>query len=350
MLRNPTVSAAGEAPPDRRPVMRLRRLLTQNTFLFALLLLIIVVAINYYLQPNLFELRSLNRNLRSFLPAIILAVGQTIVIIGGGVDLSVGTMVSMVNAILVTLLTPESTTGDVLLAILIGCVAGLAAGAINGFCVAYLRLQPIVTTYATSFLFAGMALLILPRPGGAIPEGLEDLYRSTPGDIPFVLFVIVALIIVWLLIRSTRFAQYLFATGGKADAAYTTGVPVNRIRLQSYMLAGLFAALAALAYTAFTGSGSPRSGDEMTLPSVVAVVLGGTRLSGGQGGVVGSILGVIILGVIRNIISFADIDSWWQTLVNALIIVTALAGPGVFRLLRSGVANVLARRARGNPQ
>lgn len=310
------------------------KLLTQNTFLFALLLLVIAVLINYALQPNLLELRSLNRNLRGFLPAIILALGQTIVIIGGGVDLSIGSIVSLVNAILVSTLTADSPPEQVILSILIGCGAGLLAGAINGLCVAYLRLQPIVTTYATSFLFSGAALLILPRPGGAIPEILEDTYRATPLDIPFAVYIIVLLMIVWVLLRSTRFGQYLFATGGKADAAYTTGVPVNRIRLTSYMLAGLFAALAALAYTVYTGSGNPRSGDEMTLPSVVAVVLGGTRLSGGQGSAIGTIFGVITLGIFRNIISFANIDPWWQTLVNALIIVAALAGPGLVRRLR----------------
>ena len=334
MPADQTASLSRRAASDAR--FDLRRFFNQNPYLFALLVLIVAVAINWYLQPNLFELRSLNRNLRSFLPAIILAIGQTIIIIGGGVDLSVGAIVSLVNAILVTMLTPESTNEQILLAILVAGCAGLIAGAINGLSVAYLRLQPIVTTYATSFLFAGAALLILPRPGGEIPQWMEDLYRSTPGDIPFVLFMIVLLALVWLLIRSTRFSQYLYATGGKAEAAYTTGVPVNRIRMTSYMLGGLFAALAALAYTVFTGSGNPRSGDDMTLLSIVAVVLGGTRLSGGQGGAIGTIFGVIILGIIRNIISFANIDSWWQTLVNALIIIAALAGPGLVRLLRRG--------------
>ncbi len=311
-----------------------RRLIARNTFLFALLLLIVSVLINWSLQDNFFELRSLNRNLRGFLPLIILAIGQTIVVIGGGVDLSVGAMVSLANAILITMIVPESTPAQVLLAIGAACGAGLLAGALNGFAVAYLRLQPIVTTYATSFLYAGLALLILPRPGGAIPEPLEDLYRSTPLDIPFVVYVIIVLVALWLLLRSTRFGQYLFATGGKAEAAYATGVPVNRIRWLTYVLAGLFAALAGLAYTLLTSSGNPRSGDDMTLPSVVAVVLGGTRLAGGQGGVIGTVLAVIILGIFRNIISFANIESWWQTLVNALIILVALAGPGVVALAR----------------
>jgi ribose transport system permease protein len=106
------------------------------------------------------------------------------------------------------------------------------------------------------------------------------------------------------------------------------------VRVSTYVLAGLFAALAAVALTLGTSSGDPRMGDAMTLDSIVAVVLGGTRLSGGQGGIAGTILGVIVLSLIRNIISFANVPNWWQTLVDALIIVIALAGPGLMRLLR----------------
>ena len=103
------------------------------------------------------------------------------------------------------------------------------------------------------------------------------------------------------------------------------------------MLTGLFAALAAIALTLSTGTGDPRIGTEMTLDSVVAVVLGGTRLSGGQGGIFGAILGVAILGFIRNIISFADVPTWWQTLVDALIIIAALAGPGLVTFVRETI-------------
>ena len=140
--------------------------------------------------------------------------------------------------------------------------------------------------------------------------------------------------------RSPRSGNSLFAIGGKAGAAYATAVPVNRVRLSTYVLAGLMAALSALALTLGTGSGDPRIGigitttGGMTLDSIVAVVLGGTRLSGGQGGVAGSIMGVVILGLIRNIISFADVPSWWQTLVDAIIIILALAGPGLVGAIR----------------
>jgi len=313
---------------------RLQRFFSRQTYVISLILLIVVVAINYSFQNNLFELRIINNNLRTMMPLMILAVGQAIVVIGGGVDLSVGTMVSMINTLLVTWITPESTGGDIALAFALACGIGILGGALNGFSVAFLRLQPIVTTYATSFIFSGVALLVLPRPGGSLPRDLVTFYRSTPLDIPLAFYVIGILILFWILLRSTRYAQYLFAIGSSSDAAYSTGVPVRMVRVSTYVWSGLFAALAAVALTLSTGSGQANIGDDMTLNSVVAVVLGGIALRGGGGNVIGAVIGVIILGVIRNIIFFAEVPTWSQTLVNALVILAALAAPGVIRLFR----------------
>ncbi len=307
----------------------------RHPYLLALGLLIVAVLVNAYLQPNLFEGRVLNSNLRTFLPLMILAVGQTIVIIAGGIDLSVGAMVSLTSAVLVTNMQPDSPPGHILLVILLALGVGMAAGALNGLAVAFLRLQPIVTTYATSFIFAGLALWVLPRPGGVMPIEFARAYRRTmPLGLPLGFYVAALIILIWVFLRRTRFGNYLFAVGGQPASAYATGVPVNLIRFSTYVIMGLMAAFSALALTLMTSSGDPRMGDAMTLDSIVAVVLGGTRLSGGQGGVAGSIMGVIILGLIRNIISFANVPTWWQTLVDALIIIVALAAPGAVRLLR----------------
>lgn len=321
---------------------KLQRLLLRNPFIFALIVLVIAVAINYDLQSNLFEPRSLSSNFRLFLPLALVAAGQTIVIVGGGIDLSVGTLITMINAILATQITRDATTAEILTAIGMASGAGMLAGAFNGLCIAYLRLQPIVTTYATSFVFGGLALYILPRPEGQLPRSMTSLYRESPLDIPFPAYMVGLLILTWLLLRTTRYSQMLYASGGKADAAYSTGVPVTLVKFSSYVLSGLMAALAGLALTMGTGRGSPRIGDDMTLDSIVAVVLGGTRLSGGQGGVVGTVIGVMILGIIRNIISFAEVPNWYQTLVNALIIIAALAGPGLVRLIRDAAKSRLA--------
>lgn len=314
---------------------RFQRFLGQNPYLFTLLLFLVLLLANRLLQENLFTGRVLSGNFRTLLPLMILAVGQTFVVIGGGIDLSVGAIVSMTAAILVTNLNPQSDMAHFAQIVALACLAGMAAGVLNGFCAAVLRLQPIVTTYATSFIFAGIALWLLPRPGGAMPDVIAQFYRrESPLGLPIGVYVIVALLLMWWVLRSTRYGRYLFAVGGQSDAAYTSGVPVTWVKLSTYMLSGLMAALAATALTLGTGSGDPRIGDAMTLDSIVAVVLGGTRLSGGQGGIAGTILGVLSLTLIRNIISFANVPSWWQTLVNALIIVVALAAPGIVRLLR----------------
>lgn len=323
---------------------RIRQILTQNSYLFALILLVIAVGVNYSLQDNLLEVRVLNRNMRNFLPLIILVIGQAIVIIGGGIDLSVGAMVSMCNAILVTQITSDSTGGEIALAIGLMCLAGCAAGAFNGLAVAYLRLQPIVTTYATGFIYAGIALYVLPRPGGDVPRDLTTFYRQPLNDIPVAFYVMAILLLIWWLVRETRFGQYLYAAGDDPQSAYTTGIPVNRVKMSTYVISGLFSALAALALTLSLGSGSPRIGDAMTLDSIVAVVLGGTRLRGGQGGIFGAMLGVLILGIIRNIISFANVPTWSQTLVDALIILGALAASGGIQLVAQYIREFQFRR------
>lgn len=314
--------------------IRLKRLSLRHPYLFALLLLLIALGVNLCFQPNLLSPRVLSGNMRIFLPGMFLAAGQAIVIIGGGIDLSVGAMVSMVNTILVTLITRESSTSEIVIGLLAALGAGMAAGAFNGVCIALLRLRPIVTTYATSFIFSGVALYILPRPGGLLPGGMTDLYRAAPLGLPIALWAAVLIGAAWVVVRRTRYARFLFAVGGEDEAAYATGVPVYLMRFSTYVVAGLMAALSALVLTLNTGSGDPRIGAQMTLSSIVAVVLGGTRLSGGQGGVIGTLIGVVILGTIRNIISFAQVATWWETLVDALIVVGALAGPGLIRLIR----------------
>ncbi|QBD83575.1 ABC transporter permease [Ktedonosporobacter rubrisoli] len=312
----------------------LLRTIFRQSYLVSLLLLIGAVLINYALQPNFFRPGVLNGNLQTFLPLMLLAAGQAVVVIAGGIDLSVGAIISLVNVVIVRLLGTHAGPTEILLAIGAGLLCGVLAGAFNGICVAYLRFQPIVTTFASSFVFSGLALWIMPSPGGSVPSALMDVFQGRLLGIPSALLIIVVILLLWNLLRATRYSRYLYAVGGQAMSAYITGVPVTRIRLSSYMLSGLMAALSALALVLGTGTGDPLVGSPMTLTSIVAVVLGGTRLSGGQGGVAGPMIGAAILSIILNIIAFANVPTWWQTLVNGLIVMIALAGPGLIALVR----------------
>ncbi len=314
----------------------LRRLVLRQAYAFALLLLAVTVAINFYLQPNFFQPGVLSGNLLLFLPLMLVAAGQTVVVIGGGIDLSLGAIVALANVAIVSLMGSNPGTGQIVLAIVVGLLAGALAGAVNGFFVAVLRFQPIVTTFATSFVFGGLALYVLPEPGGAVPLGLQNVFYSNPLGLPIVLWAAVVVLLLWASLRSTRFGPYLYATGGQPLSAFQSGVPVPLVRVASYCFAGLMAGAAGLALALVTGSGNALLGDPLTLQSIVAVVLGGTRLSGGPGGVTGSLIGVIVLSLIQSIVSFAGVPSWWQVLLNGVIVVLALAGPGLFALIRRG--------------
>lgn len=312
-----------------------RRLANQNRIPFALVLLAVVVVVNIILQPNLLEPATLNGSMRIFLPLILVAVGQTIVILAGGIDISAGAIVSITNAILATQIGISGDPGTAALMMVAVLLVGMMAGAVNGFFVAILRLQPIITTYATSFLFGGLALLILPSPGGGMPSAFTSFYRETrPLGLPLAFFVIALIMLAWYGIRQTRYGRYLFAVGGNADAAYQTGVPVNLVQFSTYVISGLMAAFAGIAISLLTGSGNAQIGDALTLAAITAVVIGGTALSGGTGTVGGAIIGAIILGLLPNLISFANIETWWQTFLNAAIIVIALALPGLMNLVR----------------
>ena len=302
---------------------------------FPLILLVLALAINLFLQPNMFDRETLNSNMRVFLPLILLAVGQAIVLLGGGIDISVGGVVSIINTILATRVGLDGSPEKMWQFVMISLLVGALAGAINGFFIAYLRLQPIITTYATSFLYAGLALFILPNPGGGIPAEIANLYRtSTPLGLPLAFYVTAILLLVWSYVSSTRYGKYLFAVGGKATAAYETAVPVTRVQFSIYIISGFMAALAGIALTMLSGSGNAEIGGQMTLNSITAVVIGGNAFSGGIGGVAGPVMGAMTLSLIQNIISFAHINTWWETLAKATIIVLALAVPGIINLIR----------------
>jgi ribose transport system permease protein len=328
-------SATQSSPQSPGFAERYRRFAANKTFLFPLLLLILVVLVNYSFQDNMLTPRVLNANLRSFTPLIFLAVAQSLVILSGSIDLSIGVIMSLAAAVMVTQAPAEATGQQFIVAVLLGIGVGLAAGALNGILASYVRLPSFITTYSTSYVFAGIALWVLPRPGGNVPTEIGRAYRSLmPAGIPLGIYVIIVILVLWQLFRWTRFGAYLYAIGGSPRSAFASGVPVASHRFVTHMLAGGIAAVAALFFVLNTGSSDARIGASLTLDSIVAVVLGGTPMSGGLGGVAGSIMGVLILGFVRNIVSFADVNTWLQSLVDAGIILVALVSPGAINLIR----------------
>lgn len=316
-------------------LVSINTLMARYPALFAGVLLVISLLVNLALQPDLFSGSTINNNMRVFLPIVLLSAGQAIVILGGGIDISSGGIVSIINTVLATRVGLQGTVEDMWLWMGLSLLIGMAAGALNGFFIAYLRLQPIITTYATSFIFFGLALFILPNPGGGIPLTVSTWYRTTqPLGIPLAFFVIAVVILAWVYARNTRYGRYLFAFGGRAQSAYESAVPVQMVQFSTYVISGLMAAFSGIAMTMLSGSGNAEIGSPMTLNAITAVVIGGVAMSGGVGGVAGPVMGALVVGILQNIVSFADIDTWWETLVKALIIIIALATPGILNLFR----------------
>ena len=226
---------------------RFQFLSLRHPYLLALIIFVLALLINLYFQPSILDSNTMNNNLRVFLPLVIVTAGQAIVVLTGGIDISVGAIVSIVSALLATRVGLDGTPQQTLIWFGIALLVGIIAGSINGFFVAYLRLQPIITTYATSFLFGGLALFILPQPGGGIPAEVAEIYRTGyPLGLHWAFYVIPFILLVWYLIRKTRFGRYLFAVGGKAEAAYQTAVPVSQVIFSTYVISGFMAALAGI--------------------------------------------------------------------------------------------------------
>lgn len=304
-----------------------RRDLRRHRWLLALVFLVILFGINALLQPELLSSDVLMSNLTSFLPLILVAIGQTYVVLAGDIDLSAGAVIALVNVSVVTLV--ESLGGDssaVLIAIPAGLGIGLVCGLLNGVCVAVFRFQPLVTTFATSIIFGGAALWVLPQAGGMVPESYWRTYSGSIAGLRVTLLILLAACALAIILARSVWYRRLLATGGNLVAAYQTGLPVAWLRLSAYVVSAVMASIAALCLVGETASADPLLGPSFTLSSVSAVVLGGTALAGGSGGVLGSILGALILGLVNNVVFFADLPYAMQDLVKGLIILAALAG------------------------
>lgn len=258
----------------------------------------------------------------SVLPLALAAVAQAIVVISGGIDLSIGSMMALTSVISAALMKgqPEEFGVAVVLGVLL---VGLVIGAINGALVVVTRVPDIVVTLAMSFVWAGCALLVLKTPGGGSATWLKELITGSVGSdwIPKAAVVLVVIVaVIWIPVRRSRLGLSIYAIGSNRLAAFRSGVSVGRTKVMAYALTGLFAALAGLSLTASTGIGTPVPGP-YTLMSVAAVVLGGVSLAGGRGGVFGPIVAVVILQLIRTDMTFLNVNTNLAVVMQGIILI-----------------------------
>jgi ribose transport system permease protein len=282
--------------------------------------------------PTPFDYISL---LNTALPLVFVAIGQTLVVLTGGIDLSVGGMISLCVAVTATTVhgSAAATIGWLVAVLLLGTLCG----AVNGLIVARGRIAPILATLATLSVYSGLALRVMPVPGGSISDGVRA--TLTNPNVPTGLIWLALAVLGWLVFRRTRFGMRVYAIGSDETSARAVGVPAERVKIGVYALSGLCSALAAVFYVSTTTSGDANAGTSFILTSIAAVVVGGIAFTGGRGSALGAMAGAFALTLIINVLFFAGIDPLYQSLFQGLFLVVAV-------LLGSGAA-LLGRAQRG---
>jgi len=319
------------------------RHLRQQGWIAGLVVLFVLLFISAKLIQPSYGAGDFGSLARAALPFAFAVAAQTVVVIAGGIDLSVAAMMAVTSVTAAALMAGASPE-FALLVVPFVLLMGFSLGALNGILIVVTRVPDIVVTLATLFMLQGAALLILPAPGGGSAEWLRSLIVGTvplpalPDNVtawfPKALLLLVVLLgIVWLPLKRSRLGLSIYAIGSNELAAFRSGVPVARTKILAYAFGGLFGAMGGLALTMSTGIGAPIPGPYL-MASVAAVVLGGVVLGGGKGGLLGPIIAVFVLRLARTVLTLLAIDPNVTAIVEGTILV-AVVMFGAFIALRS---------------
>lgn len=289
-----------------------------------LIALVVLVAFIGVQKPKVFFLPTNLLNIGQSITMIgLVALAQTVVIIMGGLDLSVGSVVGLVS-IFVALAMRDNNS--LLLGITAGLAAGTAAGLINGALVTRGRLEPVIATLGTLAAYRGAAFVMTNgAPIGIMSDTFNKIGSGRAFGIPApVIILALAVVAFHVLLTMTDFGRNIYTIGGNAVAARLSGIPLNRYKLAIYGLCGFTAAMAGIVLTARSNAGQPNSGAGLELESITAAVLGGTVLSGGKGTVLGTVLGVLILGVLNNGMILLGVNQFYQFVAKGALLIVAV--------------------------
>ncbi|MFQ3906133.1 ribose ABC transporter permease [Staphylococcus sp. Mo2-7] len=290
-------------------------------FIGLILLVIIISALNSaFLEPsNLFNL------LRQVSINGLIAFGMTFVILTGGIDLSVGSTLALSSAMVAILMVSGV---DSMIALLLGCIFGAVLGAINGLLITLGKMAPFIATLATMTVFRGLTLVItdgnpITNLNGSYAFQLFGRGYFLGIPVPAVT-MFVTFIILYILLHKTVFGRQTYAMGGNEKAAFISGIKVNKLKIMIYSLAGLMSAMAGAILTSRLNSAQPTAGMSYELDAIATVVLGGTSLTGGKGRILGTLIGVLIIGVLNNGLNLLGVSSFYQQVVKGVVIIIAV--------------------------
>ena len=310
------------APAGRKPWYR--RLTQPGILVWLILALLVIFCISA--SPLFLGVDNL-RNVFMIQPIGLglASLGQAIVVIAGGIDLSVGSVVSLLSSLAAGLYRAQQGIHPVVMALFL-IALGAAAGSINGLIVVGLRVPPFMATFATMSLFQGAVLFYAPRTIGGIPASYRFIADGTVLGIPFSIILFVAVMLASLyLMRRNRLGRHLSAVGADPFVSQISGIPVRRVRFLSYLICGALVGIAALFMTARFGGGGPKVGTGYELDSITAVVIGGVSLAGGAGSMLATFAGVLIIGVFSNIMNLLSVNAYLQIVLKGLVLIIAVS-------------------------
>ena len=260
---------------------------------------------------------------------MLLAIGVTFVILTGGIDLSLGSMLG-VSGVVFAMFAKVDENGVAMfppaVAVIMGIIVGLAFGVFNGVIVAKAKVAPFIVTLGTMTIARGAALLLADgRPVSDMSPVFKDFGSGTLGGIPYLVIVmIIAAIIAMFILTKTKFGRYVYAVGGNEEAARASGIPASNIKMTTYIISGLICGVAGILQACRVVVGQPNAGEGYEMDAISAVVIGGTSLSGGIGKMWGTIVGAFIISVLNNGLDLLGVSSYWQQVISGAIIIAAV--------------------------
>ncbi len=287
------------------------------------IVLLIMVTLMTILSPQFLEPRNLLNVVRQISIIAIVAFGETLVIITGGIDLSTGSVIALVSVITASLAHPGQYM--LIVPILVGILSGAAMGFINGIIVSR-DIPPFIATLGMMTAARGAALIYSGgRPITGFTPAFDFIGRGYILGIPVPIFILAVIaVIAHILLRRTKFGKYVYAIGGNEQAAIISGINIKKYKVLTYMFSGIMAAIAGILLTSRLSAGQPTAGQGYELDAIASVVIGGTSLSGGVGTISGTVIGALIMGVLNNGLDLLHISAYWQQIVKGIIIVGAV--------------------------
>ena len=302
---------------------KVMKYMSELTTLIALIGLMMVIT---FINPNFLTANNLLNLLLQVTANGFIAFGMTFVILTGGIDLSVGSILALSSALTAGLIAAGI---PVPFAILLAVCMGGIFGMLNGLLVAYGKLAPFIVTLASMTIFRGATLVF--TNGNPLTQGLSDSFlfqflgQGYVVGIPFpVILMFLVFIILYVVLHKTAFGKSVYALGGNEKAAYISGVKLNKVKIIIYTISGIMASISGLIITSRLSSAQPTAGTSYAMDAIAAVVLGGTSLSGGKGRILGTLIGALIIGVLNNGLNIIGVSAFWQQVVKGVVILIAV--------------------------